>query len=83
MNGRNDCHIRPKIAVRTNHNQCIVLNRQVKVAEKAVADFRMHAVMDIHRPLDKAGFAKCAENLLYKSAPLLRFVLKGAVILAA
>ena len=80
---RHDRHIRPEVAVFADRDRRVVLNRQVEVAEKVRPDARVHAVVDLDRPLNARALAEFAEDLRQDLRALLVFVLKRAVVLRA
>ena len=74
MHRRDDSHVRAEVAAVTNGHGRVILNGQVEVAEKALADVRVRAIVELDRPLHKRALAEIAEDLMHDCITLFGFV---------
>ena len=63
--------------------KAVVLDHQVEVAEEALADLGVDAVVELDRPLDEAALAPGPHNLADEPVSGLGVVFIGAVVVGA
>jgi hypothetical protein len=79
----NDRNIRAEVASITDRDLCIILNSQVEVTEKVLADRCVAAIMNGDRSLYKRTFAKSRKNFLHDLCTFFLLMLESTVVLAA
>ena len=83
MKRRDDRRAGAEAAVVPDDDGRVVLHGQVEVAEEALADGRVAAVVDVDRPLQKAVRAQRGEQCAQDFAALRGVVLKRGVVARA
>ena len=81
--GVDDGAVGAEVAVVADGDQAVVLDHQVEVAEEALADLGVDAVVKLDRPLDEAALPPGAHDLADDAIPGLGLVFVQAVIVLA
>ena len=80
MQGRHNGHVGSEVAVVPDVHIGIILHGQIEIAEKALADVGVLAVMKRDGPLKKAPLAQVAQYLRQNGGALFHFILIGRVV---
>ena len=78
---RYDGYVGAEVAVISDSNLGVILNGQVKVAEKTLPDFCMAAVVKIDGSLEKGTFSELAEHFRKDSGALFCLVLVCCIVI--
>ena len=81
--GRDDGHVGAAVYIIPDGHARVILDGQVEVSKEPLADGRMRAVMELHRPLDESILAHGAHNLRKQRRAGFHLILKGLIVALA